>query len=125
MAFTDEEVEAIAHLARLGMGPEEIAHYRGDLERILALVQQFAEVETDEIEPMAHPQDLEQRLRVDAVTESDQHELFQSIAPNVSDDLYVHNYGRLVIVVVSIFEMVFAVRCALLFVQPPVGVIRR
>lgn len=89
MALTDEEVEAIAHLARLELGPEEIAHYRGDLERILALVQQFAEVETDEIEPMAHPLDLEQRLRVDAVTESDQHELFQSIAPNVSDDLYV------------------------------------
>ncbi len=89
MALTDEEVEAIAHLARLELSPEEIAHYRGDLERILALVQQFAEVETDEIEPMAHPLDLEQRLRVDAVTESDQHELFQSIAPNVSDDLYV------------------------------------
>ena len=89
MALTDEEVEAIAHLARLELSPEEIAHYRGDLERILALVQQFAEVEPDEIEPMAHPLDLEQRLRVDAVTESDQHELFQSIAPNVSDDLYV------------------------------------
>ncbi len=89
MVLTDEEVEAIAHLARLELGPEEIAHYRGDLERILALVQQFAEVETDEIEPMAHPLDLEQRLRVDAVTESDQHELFQSIAPNVSDALYV------------------------------------
>jgi aspartyl-tRNA(Asn)/glutamyl-tRNA(Gln) amidotransferase subunit C len=89
VALTDEEVEAIAHLARLELSPEEIAHYRGDLERILALVQQFAEVETDEIEPMAHPLDLEQRLRVDAVTESDQHELFQSIAPNVSDDLYV------------------------------------
>ena len=52
-------------------------------------MQQFAEGETDEIDPMAHPLDLEQRLRVDAVTESDQHELFQSIAPNVSDDLYV------------------------------------
>ena len=89
MALTDEEVEAIAHLARLELSPEEIAHYRGALARIPALVQQFAEVETAEIEPMAHPLDLEQRLRVDAVTESYQHELFQSIAPNVSDDLYV------------------------------------
>ncbi len=38
-------------------------------------------VDTSGISPMSHAQDVSQRLREDAVTESDQRELFQSIAP--------------------------------------------
>jgi aspartyl-tRNA(Asn)/glutamyl-tRNA(Gln) amidotransferase subunit C len=41
------------------------------------------------VEPLAHPLDMAQRLREDAVTESDQHEYFQSIAPQVESDLYL------------------------------------
>jgi aspartyl-tRNA(Asn)/glutamyl-tRNA(Gln) amidotransferase subunit C len=46
-------------------------------------------VDTDGIEPMAHPQDARQRMREDVVTETDEHALFQSIAPQVEDDLYL------------------------------------
>ncbi len=89
MTLTDESVQAIAHLARLALEPDEIGRYRGDLERILALVETLSAVETDGVEPMAHPLDLEQRLRPDTVTEEDQHALFQSLAPDVRDRLYV------------------------------------
>ena len=89
MTLTDESVQAIAHLARLALEPDEIGRYRGDLERILALVETLSAVETDGVEPMAHPLDLEQRLRSDTVTEEDQHALFQSLAPDVRDRLYV------------------------------------
>jgi len=41
------------------------------------------------VAPMAHAQELGQRLRVDKVTESDRRELYQSVAPAVEGDLYL------------------------------------
>jgi len=38
---------------------------------------------------MAHPQDARQRLREDVVTETDAHALYQSVAPQVEDGLYL------------------------------------
>jgi aspartyl-tRNA(Asn)/glutamyl-tRNA(Gln) amidotransferase subunit C len=46
-------------------------------------------VDTSTIEPISHAQDLMQRLRPDIVTEIDQRELFQSIAPQVEAGLYL------------------------------------
>ena len=46
-------------------------------------------VNTDGVEPMSHAQDVMLRLRDDAVTETDQHALFQSVAPQVEADLYL------------------------------------
>jgi aspartyl-tRNA(Asn)/glutamyl-tRNA(Gln) amidotransferase subunit C len=59
------------------------------LNRVLALVEEMRHVDTTGIEPMAHAQDLVQRLRPDAVTEADQHRLYQSVAPAVEGDLYL------------------------------------
>ncbi len=56
---------------------------------ILSMVDQMAAVDTQGVEPMAHPQEVTQRLREDEVTETDQRELFQSIAPQVEDGLYL------------------------------------
>jgi aspartyl-tRNA(Asn)/glutamyl-tRNA(Gln) amidotransferase subunit C len=46
-------------------------------------------VDVSGVEPMAHALDVGQRLRVDKVTESDQHQLHQSVAPAVEGDLYL------------------------------------
>jgi aspartyl-tRNA(Asn)/glutamyl-tRNA(Gln) amidotransferase subunit C len=46
-------------------------------------------VDTTGIEPMSHAQSVTLRLRDDAVTETDQRELFQSIAPQVAEGLYL------------------------------------
>jgi len=89
VALTDDEVSTIARLARLELAPEEIPEYRGNLERLLVIVDELAQINTDEVLPMAHPLDLEQRLRPDVVTERDEREANQSGAPSVVDGLYV------------------------------------
>lgn len=89
MSLKDDEVVKIAHLARLFVADEEIPRYARELSNILQLVEQMKTADTSGVTPMAHPLDARQRLRPDAVTESDQHRLFQSVAPAVSDGLYL------------------------------------
>ncbi|MCK4710630.1 MAG: Asp-tRNA(Asn)/Glu-tRNA(Gln) amidotransferase subunit GatC, partial [Gammaproteobacteria bacterium] len=59
------------------------------LSSILDLVDQMSAVNTDDVEPMAHPMDASQRLRADIVTETNQREKFQSVAPKTEDGLYL------------------------------------
>lgn len=89
MALTDKDVKFIAHLARLAVDPGQIADYRRELSAIVELFEALEAIDTHGVEPMAHPLDLEQRLRTDEVTEIDQREQFQSIAPEVSGGLYI------------------------------------
>ena len=56
---------------------------------IFGLIEDMQAVNTDGVEPMSHAQDVMLRLRDDEVTESDQHALFQSIAPQVEAGLYL------------------------------------
>jgi len=89
MALDSSEVEKIAHLARLAIRSEDIPEYAANLSNILALVEQMNAVDTSDVTPMAHPLDMPQRLRDDDVTEGDQRELFQAIAPQVDAGLYL------------------------------------
>lgn len=89
MSLERSEVEKIAHLARLAMSDAELDAVTGDLSNILDLVAQMAEAETDAVEPMAHPLQMVQRLRADEVTEQDQREKFQAIAPLTEAGLYL------------------------------------
>ncbi|MBX9604584.1 MAG: Asp-tRNA(Asn)/Glu-tRNA(Gln) amidotransferase subunit GatC [Gammaproteobacteria bacterium] len=89
MAISNEEVAAVARLARLGLDPEDIPGYAAQLSGILAFVARLNEVDTSAIEPLAHPLDLHARLREDAVTESDQRDAFQTHAPAVEAGLYL------------------------------------
>ena len=87
--ISKDDVERVAHLARIGIDPTEIDTYTADLDRILDLVEQMNEISTQGIEPLAHPQDMQLRLRADTVTESDQRALFQSIAPQTDQGHYL------------------------------------
>lgn len=89
MVLAREDVEKIAQLARLAVSEQDIPAYARDLSNILDLVEQMNAVDTDAVEPQAHSFEVPQRLREDKVTETDQHELFQSIAPSVEDDHYL------------------------------------
>jgi len=89
MSLQKSDIEKIAHLARLSVSADDAASYVKDLSSILALVEQMNSVDTDQVIPMAHPMDAEQRLRTDAVTESDQRDKFQAIAPKVEAGLYL------------------------------------
>jgi aspartyl-tRNA(Asn)/glutamyl-tRNA(Gln) amidotransferase subunit C len=89
MAISKDEVSAMAKLARLAIAAEDIPGYAEQLSGILAFVARMDEVDTSAVEPLAHPLDLTARLRPDVVTESDQRELFQSVAPEVERGLYL------------------------------------
>jgi aspartyl-tRNA(Asn)/glutamyl-tRNA(Gln) amidotransferase subunit C len=82
-------VEKIAHLARLAIAESELDHYAAELSSILDLVEQMNAADTADVTPMAHPLHMAQRLRPDAVTEADQHDRFQRIAPLTEDGLYL------------------------------------
>lgn len=89
MSIDTDEVKRIAHLARLRLDEQELADYSATLSRILGLIEQMNEVDTTGVVPMAHPLDMELRLRADAVTEPDQREKFQKIAPATEAGLYL------------------------------------
>lgn len=89
MSLEKSDVEKIAHLARLAIDEKDVPEYTRNLTNILDLVEQMSSVNTDDVAPMAHPLDATQRLRSDEVTESNQREHFQEIAPNVEDGLYL------------------------------------
>lgn len=85
-----QEVEKIANLARLGISEEEKIHYAQDLSNIFGLVDQLNQnKDLDGITPLFHPEDNHLRIRSDAVTETNQRQLFQSIAPLVQAGLYL------------------------------------
>lgn len=89
MSLTDQDVEKIAHLARLEMGEQERSTYANSLSRILGLIEQMKAVETAGVEPMSHPFDVGLRLREDAATEVDARERFLRLAPATEAGLYL------------------------------------
>ncbi len=89
MSLSLDDVKRIAYLARIAIDDIEAAAVLKQLSGIFALIEQMQAVDTTGIEPMSHAQDVVLRLRDDDVTESDQHELFQSVAPQVEGGLYL------------------------------------
>lgn len=89
MSLDKTDVEKIAHLARLAIDDDAIPDYTRDLSNIFDLVEQLSAVDTSDITPMAHPLDATQRLRSDEVTESDQRDQFQAIAPKTEAGVYL------------------------------------
>ena len=89
MAFDKSEVEKIAHLARLHISDSEADEVTARIGDILGLIDQMQSVDTDGVEPLAHPLDVVQRLREDVITEKDQRQDLQTLAPNSQDGLYM------------------------------------
>ena len=89
MSLTSDDVEKIAHLARLALAPEEGAALSKDLSNILDLVAHMDMADTEGVEPMAHPLEMNQRLRPDEVTETNQREVYMSNAPQAENGLFL------------------------------------
>ena len=89
MSLSLQEVKRVALLARIEITDREAEAAQGHLNDIFKLIEQMQSVDTEGIAPMAHAQDVVQRLREDRVTETDQHALYQSIAPQVENGLYL------------------------------------
>ena len=89
MSLDSDDVKAIARLARLRIDEADVPAYATNLSNILDLVEQMNSVDTAGVVPMSHPLDVVQRLREDRVTESDQRDEFQQVAPATQDGLYL------------------------------------
>ncbi len=89
MSLDKEQVQYIAMLARLKLTDEEYAESVEKLSSIVDFVDQLSKADTDGVIPMAHPFDAIQRLRPDAVTESNERDRYQENAPEVADGLYL------------------------------------
>lgn len=93
MPLTPEDVSRIANLARLALTPEEEPVMLAQLNGFFSIVEQMGAVDTSGVEPLYTPlsavQDVQLRLREDAVTESNEREANQRSAPAVEDGLFL------------------------------------
>jgi len=89
MSLEKSDIDKIAWLARISISEEDIPNYIHDVSNILQLVEKMNSVDTDNIEPLAHPLEITARLRDDKITETDQREHFQEIAPAVDNGHYL------------------------------------
>lgn len=89
MSLDTNQVLAIADLARLQIDDKSITEFQTNLSNVLDLVDQLQAVDTSDVEPMAHPMDAVQRLRADVVTEENNREKFQKIAPSTENGHYL------------------------------------
>lgn len=83
------EVEYISRLAQIEVREDEVGAVADKLSNILDLFSQMEAADTDGVTPMAHPLDAVQRLRIDEVTEQDQHDKLQAVAPSAADGYYL------------------------------------
>lgn len=89
MAIEQDEIEKVAELARIAIADQQIGEVTARIAEILNMVDQLQTLDTQGVEPMANPHDASQRLRADEVTEVNQREAFQAIAPAVENGLYL------------------------------------
>ncbi|NMM09131.1 MAG: Asp-tRNA(Asn)/Glu-tRNA(Gln) amidotransferase subunit GatC [Polaromonas sp.] len=93
MALTSQDIARVANLARLELRPDETAHTLQQLNGFFTLVQQMGAVNTDGVEPLAHPAavlgEVALRLRDDIASETNQREASQVSAPAVERGLFL------------------------------------
>ncbi len=89
MSLSIDDVKRIAKLARIRVNEDEAAGYQTQLNGIFGLIEEMQAVNTAGVEPMSHAQDLAQRLRPDVVVEPNRREVFQAIAPQTENGLYL------------------------------------
>ena len=89
MSLTLEQVRRVAQLARIDISDAEAENTLGHLNGIFSLIEEMQAVDTRGVEPMAHAQDLAQRLRADEVTEANRREAYQAVAPETEAGLYL------------------------------------
>ncbi|MCP8900201.1 Asp-tRNA(Asn)/Glu-tRNA(Gln) amidotransferase subunit GatC [Gilvimarinus xylanilyticus] len=89
MAVNQSDIEKLAELAKLEISTEAAGATADSISQVLELVDQLQAADTTGVAPMAHPLDAVQRLRADQVTEADQREALQAMAPATEDGLYL------------------------------------
>jgi aspartyl-tRNA(Asn)/glutamyl-tRNA(Gln) amidotransferase subunit C len=89
MSIERQEIEKLATLSRIAIGEDTITEVSQRLSSVLELVDQLQAVNTEGVEAMSHPMKATQRLREDEVSEINQREAFQAVAPDTEDGLFL------------------------------------
>jgi aspartyl-tRNA(Asn)/glutamyl-tRNA(Gln) amidotransferase subunit C len=89
MSVDADTVRRIAHLARIKVADEEIEHLKGELNAILAFVEQLSEVNVDGVEPMTSVTPMRMRQRPDVVTDGGDPEAVLENAPATKDNFFL------------------------------------
>ena len=87
--LTTADIQKMADLSKLELPKETLSVLTARLENVLKLVAKMDDVDTQNVEPLAHPFNATQPLREDVVSEKNQRELFQQHAPCVEAGLYI------------------------------------
>ena len=88
MTIKKSDIAYISSLSKLKMEDAEMDNYTRQISEILEMIQQLEKVDTHDIEPMAHPLNMKQRLRLDLVTEENHRELYQKNAVEFEEGFY-------------------------------------
>ena len=89
MSIDKQDVQKIAHLARLALTEADADQYQYSLSSVLSLVEQMQSVNTDGVEPLSNPLEMTQRLREDVVTEENRRDAFLANAPQAEAGLFL------------------------------------
>lgn len=89
MSVDADTVRRIAHLARIKVADEEIEPLRGELNAILAFVEQLSQVNVDGVEPMTSVTPMQMKKRSDIVTDGGDVEAVLANAPAREGDFFL------------------------------------
>jgi len=89
MSVDADTVRRIAHLARIAVNEDEIEHLKGELNAILAWVEQLGEVDVAGVEPMTSVTPMKMKMREDKVTDGEIVDQVTKNAPMSDDGFYL------------------------------------
>ena len=89
MSVDATTVRRIAHLARIGVSDAEVPHLQGELNAMLAFVEQLSEVNIDGVEPMTSVTPMEMRKRADVVNDGEIADVIVRNAPDTVNDFFL------------------------------------
>jgi aspartyl-tRNA(Asn)/glutamyl-tRNA(Gln) amidotransferase subunit C len=87
MSIDAATVRRIAHLARVAVADDEVEHLRGEINAVLAFVEQLSEVDVEGVEPMTSVMPMQMKKRHDVVTDGNDADAVLRNAPATE-----HNY---------------------------------
>jgi aspartyl-tRNA(Asn)/glutamyl-tRNA(Gln) amidotransferase subunit C len=89
MSVDAATVRRIAHLARIAVAESEVEHLRGELNAMLAFVEQLREVNVDGVEPMTSVMPMEMKKRPDVVNDGEIADEVVANAPVTQDHFFL------------------------------------
>ena len=88
MSIDKSDIKHLCNLSKLNLDEDEQSLFLKQMQSILGMIEELQEVDTGDIEPMAHPLQMSQRLRVDEITEFNERDKYQKNTEFAEDGFY-------------------------------------